>query len=157
MRRDRTCHIEAIQIHIVYNNYRDYAPNGLLYVPKKDTERIKRETLRRFEMDISQPYKEVRPLVIRNNSGDTAKSWFRNFLDRRLSIHVRELSYVINTSEGASVGYNNDSTTGGEIWYADIERVFLLHDVADQRRTEEATNIHGLFGAIIVEALGIEW
>ena len=77
MRRDRTCHIEAIQIHIVYNNYRDYAPNGLLYVPKKDTERIKRETLRRFEMDISQPYKEVRPLVIRNNSGDTAKSWFR--------------------------------------------------------------------------------
>lgn len=73
---------------------------------------------------------------------------------------MQELSYVINTSEGASVGYNNDSTTGGEIWYtwyADTERAFLFHDMADQRSTEDATNIHGLFGAIIVEALGIEW
>lgn len=33
--------IEAIEIPIVYNQYGDYDPNGLLYVLKKDAERIR--------------------------------------------------------------------------------------------------------------------
>lgn len=151
----RTFHIEAIQIPIVYNKYGDYDPDGLLYVLEEDAERIKREALRRFEMDIPQPYKEVQPLVIRVNRGDTVKVRFRNPLDRRLSIHVQGLSYDVNTADGSSVGYNNDSTTSGEIWYtwyADTEGVFLFNDMADPRSTEDATNIHGLFGAVIVEA-----
>lgn len=53
----RTFYIEAIQIPIVYNKYGDYDPNGLLYVLEEDAERIKREALRRFEMEIPQPYK----------------------------------------------------------------------------------------------------
>lgn len=129
-------------------------PDGLLYVLEEDAERIKREALQRFEMDIPQPYKEVRPLVIRANLGDTVKVRFRNSLDRRLSIHVQGLSYDVNTSDGASVGYNDDSTTSGEIWYtwyADTEGVFLFHDMADPRSTENATNIHGLFGASVAD------
>lgn len=54
-------------------------------------------------MDIPQPYKEVQPLVIRANLGDTVKVRFQNSLDRRLSIHVQGLSYDVNTSDGASV------------------------------------------------------
>ena len=113
----RTFHIEAIQIPIVYNKYGDYDPDGLLYVLEEDAERIKREALHRFELEIPQPYKEVRPLVIRVNLGDTVKVRFRNSLSRRLSIHVQGLSYDVGTSDGSSVGYNADSTTNGEIWY----------------------------------------
>lgn len=156
----RTFHIEAIQIPIVYNRYGDYDPDGLLYVLEEDAERIKREAIQRFEMDVPQPYKEVRPLVIRVNLGDTVKVRFRNCLGRRLSIHVQGLSYDVNTSDGSSVGYNDDSTTSGEIWYtwyADAEGVYLFNDMADSRSTEDATNIHGLFGAIIVEAPEAKW
>lgn len=156
----RTFHIEAIQIPIVYNKYGDYDPDGLLYVLEEDAERIKREALQRFKMDIPQPYEEVRPLVIRVNLGDTVKVRFRNFLNRRLSMHVQGLSYDVNTSDGSSVGYNNDSTTCGEIWYtwyADTEGVYLFNDMADPRSTEDATNIHGLFGAIIVEPPEAKW
>lgn len=156
----RTFHIEAIQIPIVYNKYGDYDPNGLLYVLEEDAERIKKEAVQRFEMEIPQPYKEVQPLVIRVNLGDTVKVRFRNSLNRRLSIHVQGISYDVNTSDGSSVGYNDDSTTSGEIWYtwyADTEGVYLFHDMADPRSTEDATNIHGLFGAIIVEAPKAKW
>ncbi|WP_289292179.1 multicopper oxidase domain-containing protein [Sporofaciens musculi] len=127
---------------------------------EEGAKRIRREALRRVERDIPQPYKEVQPLVIRANLGDTVKLRFWNSLDRRLLIHVQGLSYGVNTSDGASVGYNNDSTTGGEFWYtryADTEGVFLFHDMADPRSTEDATNIHSLFGAIIVEAPEAEW
>ncbi len=156
----RTFYIEAIQIPIVYNKYGDYDPDGLLYVLEEDAERIKREALQRFGMEIPQPYKEVQPLVIRVNRGDTVKVRFRNSLNRRLSIHVQGLSYDVNTSDGSSVGYNDDSTTSGEIWYtwhADTEGVYLFNDMADPRSTEDATNIHGLFGAVIVEAPEAEW
>ena len=156
----KTFHIEAIQIPIVYNKYGDYDPNGLLYVLEEDAERIKKEALQRFEMEIPQPYEEVQPLVIRVNLGDTVKVRFRNSLNRRLSIHVQGLSYDVNTSDGCSVGYNDDSTTSGEIWYtwyADTEGVYLFNDMADPRSTEDATNIHGLFGAIIVEAPEAKW
>lgn len=156
----RNFHIKAIQLPIVYNRYGDYDPDGLLYVLAEDAERIKREALKRFEMDIPQPYQEVQPLVIRANLGDTVKVHFQNSLNRRLSIHVQGLSYDVNTSDGSNVGYNCDSTTSGEIcytWYADTEGVFLFNDMADPRSAEEAINIHGLFGAIIVEAPEAKW
>lgn len=117
MENVRTFHIQAIQIPIVYNRYGDYDPDGLIYVLEEDAERIQREALKSFEMDIPQPYKEVRPLVIRVNLGDTVKVRFRNPLNRRLSIHVQGLSYDVNSSDGSSVGYNDDSTTNGESWY----------------------------------------
>ena len=33
----------------------------------------------------------------------------------------------------------------------------MFHDMADARSSEDATNIHGLFGAIIVEEPGAKW
>lgn len=53
----RTFDIEAISIPIVYNKYGDHDPNGMLYVLKKDSERIRRKAWECFEMQLPQPYK----------------------------------------------------------------------------------------------------
>ena len=152
--------IEAIQIPIVYNKYGDHDPDGLLYVLAKDAERIRDGALRNFHQEIPQPYEEVKPLVLRVNLGDEIKIRFHHSLNRPLSIHVQGMEYDVNTSDGASVGYNLDSTTFKEItytWYAAREGVYLFHDLADARSSEEGTNIHGLFGAVIVEAPEAKW
>lgn len=152
--------IEAIEIPIVYNKYGDHDPDGLLYVLKKDAERIREEARRNFAFDPPQPYKEVQPLVIRANVGDKICITFTHSLKRPLSIHVQGLRYDVQTSDGASVGFNRDSTTTDKIqyiWYADREGVYSFQDMGDTRSSEEGTNIHGLFGAIIVEAAESTW
>lgn len=156
----REFRITAIQIPIVYNKYGDHDPDGLLYVLEEDAERIQEEALDRFYQIPPEPYEEVQPLVIRVNLGDEVRIRFRHNLNRRLSIHVQGMAYDVQSSDGASVGFNQDSTTDGEIsytWYAKEEGVFLFHDMADTRSSEEATNIHGLFGAIIVESPEAKW
>ena len=58
------------------------------------------------------------------------------------------------------MGFNPDTTTKGFIrytWYAEREGVFLFSDLADPRGGEEGTNLHGFFGAIIVEAAESTW
>lgn len=152
--------IEAIEIPIVYNQYGDYDPNGLLYVLKKDAERIRQGALRNFSLDIPMPYEEVKPLVIRANVGDKIEICFSHYLNRALSMHVQGLPYDVQTSDGADVGYNRNTTTKNNIvytWYADREGVYLFHDMADTRSSEEGTNVHGLFGAVIVEAAESVW
>ena len=152
--------IEAIEIPIVYNKYGDHDPNGLLYVLKKDADRIRKGAIQNFEQEIPQPYSEVQPLVIRANVGDKIVIHFSHSLNRDLSIHVQGLAYEVQTSDGASVGCNKDSTTKHRItytWYATEEGVYLFHDMADPRSSEDATNVHGLFGAIIVEEAESKW
>ena len=156
----RVYDIEAISLPIVYNRFGDHDPNGMLYVLGQDSERIQREARKRFALPVPQPYEEVRPLVIRANVGDTVQINFENKLERRASIHVQGLSYNVLTSDGADVGFNPDSTTSHRIcytWKADQEGVFLFSDMADTRSGEDGTNVHGLFGAIIVEAAGSSW
>ncbi len=159
---DKTRHyeLEAIEIPIVYNKYGDYDPNGLLYVLKKDAKRIREGALRNFSMEVPQPCEEVKPLVIRANAGEKVIISFSHSLKRSLSIHVMGMDYDVQTSDGASVGFNRDTTTKRRItytWYAAREGVYLFHDMGDTRSSEEGTNIHGLFGAIIVEAPESEW
>lgn len=156
----RRYEIEAIEIPIVYNKYGDHDPDGLLYVLKKDAERIRNGAVENFNLEIPQPYKEVVPLVLRANAGDKVIISFSHSLNRALSIHVQGLEYDVQTSDGASVGFNRDSTAGRQItytWYAVQEGVYLFHDMADARGSEDGTNIHGLFGAIIVEAPASRW
>lgn len=71
--KTRYYEIEAIQIPIVYNQYGDHDPDGLLYVLKKDAERIRMKALENFNQEIPQPYEEVQPLVIRANLGETVE------------------------------------------------------------------------------------
>lgn len=156
----RTFEIEAIQIPIVYNKYGDHDPDGLLYVLAEDAERIKEGALQNFNQAVPQPFDEVKPLVLRVNQGDEVRIRFRHSLNRPLSIHVQGMEYDVNTSDGASVGFNADSTTCKEItysWTAVREGVYLFHDLADASSSEKGTNIHGLFGAVIVEAPGAKW
>lgn len=73
---------------------------------------------------------------------------------------MQGLKYDVQTSDGAWVGFNRDSTTENEIiytWYADKEGVYSFQDMGDTRSSEEGTNIHGLFGAIIVEEAESVW
>lgn len=152
--------IEAISLPIVYNKFGDHDPNGLMYVLRQDSERIRREAEERFKMFPPQPYDEVQPLVIRANVGEKVQINFYNRLNRRSSIHVQGLNYHVLTSDGANVGYNPDTTTSEfirYIWQADKEGVFLFSDMADTRSGEQGTNVHGLFGAIVVEAAGSSW
>lgn len=156
----RRYEIEAIQIPIVYNKYGDHDPYGLLYVLKKDADRIRQEALRNFSKEIPQPYEEVKPLVIRANKGEKVVITFSHSLNRALSMHVLGMDYDVQTSDGTSAGFNKDTTTRSEIvytWYAAREGVYLFHDMGDTRSSEEGTNIHGLFGAIIVEAPQSRW
>ena len=156
----RNFDIEAISLPIVYNKYGDHDPNGLLYVLQESSQRIQRKALENFNKPIPQPYEEVQPLVIRANVGDEIHINFHNKLGRRASIHVQGLQYDVKTSDGANVGFNPDTTTDRNIcytWYADREGVFLFSDLADPRSGEQGTNVHGLFGAIIIEAAGSEW
>jgi len=152
--------IEAISLPIVYNKFGDHDPNGLMYVLKQDSERIQRKARELFDLPIPQPYEGVQPLAIRTNVGDTVQINFENKLNRRASIHVHGLSYDVLTSDGANVGLNPDTTTDSfiqYIWHADREGVYLFADLADPRSNEQGSNIHGLFGAIIVEAAGSSW
>ena len=152
--------IEAIEIPIVYNRYGDYDPDGLLYVLKEDAEDIEKGAIENFIKPVPQPYEKVKPLVIRANVGEKVVISFSHSLQRSLSIHVQGLEYDVQTSDGANVGYNKNSTTKQQItytWHATEEGVFLFHDMGDTRSSEDGTNVHGLFGAIIVEAANSKW
>lgn len=156
----RTYDIEAISLPIVYNKFGDHDPNGLMYVLKQDSQRVQQKARELFALPTPQPYEEVQPLVIRANVGDTVQINFENKLNHRASIHVQGLSYHVLTSDGANVGYNPDTTTDRSIryiWQAEKEGVYLFSDMADTRSNEQGTNVHGLFGAIIVEAAGSSW
>lgn len=158
--KTRFYEIEAIEIPIVYNKYGDHDANGLLYVLKKDAERIREGALRNFSQEIPQPYAEVKPLVIRANKGDDIIISFSHSLNRPLSIHVHGMEYDVQTSDGANVGFNKDSTTCRRItytWYARREGVYMFHDMGDMQSGENGTNVHGLFGALIVEAPESRW
>lgn len=156
----RVFDIEAISIPIVYNKYGDYDPDGMMYVLKKNSKRIQNEAKERLLQNPPQPYKEVQPLVIRANAGDEIQINFYNRLNRRASIHVQGLRYNVLTSDGAEVGYNPDTATSDFIsykWYAEREGVYLFSDMGDTRSGEDGTNVHGLFGAVIVEKPQSRW
>ncbi|MGN0485488.1 MAG: multicopper oxidase domain-containing protein [Lachnospiraceae bacterium] len=152
--------VEAIEIPIVYNRYGDHDPNGLMYVLAEDAERVRKNAWKQFRQKIPQPYEEVQPLVLRVHAGETVRIHFSHSLKRNLSMHVQGLEYDVLKSDGAAVGFNPDTTTSKKaeyVWYAKEEGVYLFSDLGDPRSSEDATNVHGLFGAVIVEAPEAVW
>lgn len=78
--------------------------------------------------------------VLKKDAARIRKEAFSHSLNRALSIHVQGLRYEVQTSDGASVGYNRDSTTKNQIlytWYADKEGVYSFQDMGDTRSSEE--------------------
>ena len=148
--------IVAISLRIVYNTFGDHDPNGLMYVLKENMDDVRKAVAE----NPFTPVELVQPLVIRANLGDLIIVDFENTLDRRASIHIQDIEYDVLTSDGASIGYNPDTTTSRKkryFWFADKEGVFLFHDMADTSSAETSTNVHGLFGALIVEPVGATW
>ncbi|MFZ5988381.1 MAG: multicopper oxidase domain-containing protein [Bacillota bacterium] len=152
----RHFNIEAISIRIVYNKSGDHDPNGLMYVLKENKNAVKQAVV----TNPFNPVDLVQPLVIRANLGDFIIVDFENTLDRRASIHIQDIEYDVLTSDGASIGFNPDTTAQEKIrycWFADKEGIFMFHDMADPGSGEKSTNVHGLFGALIVEPVGATW
>lgn len=79
----------------------------------------------------------------------------------RVSLHPALLSYDVTRSDGATVGYNFDTTVGPGgtrlyMWYVDPSlsgATALLADFADRRGHRH----HGLWGGLLIEPKGSTW
>ncbi|WP_026485682.1 multicopper oxidase domain-containing protein [Caldanaerobius polysaccharolyticus] len=150
--------VAAIQIPIVFNKFGDFDQNGLMYVLAENEQLVRRLV----EENPGKPVDLVQPLVIRVNQGDTVEIHFTNKLDFPASINVKGLSYSVLDSDGAFVGDNpNTVAAPGETkvyrWEANIQGAFLFNDLGNPLSSERGSNVHGLFGAIVVEPPGSTW
>ncbi|WP_104103245.1 multicopper oxidase domain-containing protein [Arthrobacter sp. 08Y14] len=122
-----------------------------------------------------KPIPLVRPLVLRACAGETLQVRLKNEIKgRRVGLHLQgeglggvdsdgAYDSGVRFGDGAHVGGNPDSTVPfGEdprtyYWRADHEGVWPINDLGDVRGTEQGTNVHGLFGALVVEPPGYTW
>lgn len=148
--------ITAIKLRIVYNKFRDHDPDGMMYVLTENKEKV----LKMARENPTAPSDLIEPLVIRANAGDVLVVDFYNELSSPASIHIAGVDTNVQKSDGAVVGFNKNTTTKKHIryvWHAKNEGTYLFHDLSDARSTEQAKNIHGLFGVLVVEKPGSTW
>ncbi|MDA8235636.1 MAG: multicopper oxidase domain-containing protein [Clostridia bacterium] len=108
------------------------------------------------------PIALVEPLVIRANAGEVIQITFTNKLSFPAGIHCQGVEYNPNTSDGAFIGNNlytlaNPGETANYIWKPVQEGIFGFSDLGNPLAFECGSNIHGLFGALVVEAEGSTW
>jgi len=148
--------VTAISVPIAYNKYGDHDPNGMMYVLSEDKDKI----IKYAKKNSTVPNDMMQPLVIRANAGDVVVIDFYNELPTPASIHIAGAEYNVMNSDGAAAGFNKNTTTKDHIryiWYAKEEGTYLFHDMSDTRSTQDAKNIHGLFGVLAVERPGSFW
>ena len=125
-----------------------------------------------------KPMDLIRPLVLRARAGDTVEVTLHNRLSNRdVGLHVQGSGQAGGPGPGGPIGPVIDGVQGGDgshiganpaslagpggtwhyRWRADQEGVWPINDLADVRGTEAGTNIHGLFGALIVEPPRTWW
>lgn len=160
----RRYNVAAIARPIIYNNFGDHDPHGMLFVLEED------------ESAVLSGKKPAEPLVIRANACQCVEIRLTNKLphfipetefpevpvqapwpaSNRVSLHVQRLLYDARGSDGATVGFNLDQTVGpGESivyrWFADKELganiLFSFGDVRNHRH-------RGMFGGLIIEHPG---
>ncbi len=146
----RRYEVAAIQTKLVYNRYRDHDPDGLIFVPLEDVDRV-----------LSGKY-TPKPLILRANVGDWLEVTLHNLLDpnrlvpyfdyptvplemehkpsNRVSLNPQFLKYDPVSDSGINVGYNpKEQTVGiGEskryFWKADQEYgTCILQSFGDMR------------------------
>ena len=154
----RKFEVSAIELPIVYNRYGDVDPNGLMYVLEENEKLVKELVCKCTDTYINL----VQPLVIRANLGDIVEIKFTNKLCFPASMSVAGLSYDIMKSDGSEVGNNENSVADPNQtltyrWKADVEGCFKFMDLGNTLSSEIGSNVHGLFGAIVVEAPGSYW
>ena len=158
--------VTAFRTEIPYNDYGDHDPHGIVFALDRYVEEIKSGT------------RDPEPLTLRANAGERIRLTLTNGLEgtldndhphpkmqipqqwersNRISLHPLELQYDVNGSNGATIGFNYDTTVGrGDDeddtityeWYADgaVDTICLL-DMADLRSNRH----HGAFGQLFVE------
>ncbi len=163
----RRYHVVALQVPIVFNADGDHDHNGLVFALEQN--RAELEDLRQEMADdpdsvwYRTPHPLVRPLVLRARAGETVEIHFDNHVSGRwVGIHLVADGYDVHDSDGADVGRNPSSLTapGGNrtyTWRAVHEGVFPFHDAGDLSGGEDGTNVHGLFGALVVEPARATW
>lgn len=157
----RKFHIVAIQIRMVINNFGDHDSDGMIYVLKENEELVRQQVV----SNPFTPVELVQPLTIRANVGDDIEILFENKLPFNTSMHIQRAEYDVQTSDGAFVGCNADSTAppclpGGKLiykWRVIREGIHIFTDLGNPLSSELGSNVHGLFGALIVETTGSCW
>lgn len=110
-----------------------------------------------------QPHPLVRPLVLRARKCDRLQVELHNEVSgRHVGLHLIGDGYDVETDDGSHVGKNDSSLTppdGRRIytWICNHEGVFPFHDGGNYSGGEDGTNVHGLFGALVVEPFGSIW
>ncbi|MFC5063531.1 multicopper oxidase domain-containing protein [Actinomycetospora atypica] len=115
-----------------------------------------------------RPVPVVRPLVLRAHQGDELEVTLHNELrGRRVGLHVQGDGIAVEDDDGAQVGKNLPTLAEPEPrkpeddltlkWTCSRQGVWVINDLGDVRGSEQGTNIHGLFGALIVEPGGAHW
>ncbi|WP_394740698.1 multicopper oxidase domain-containing protein [Natronococcus roseus] len=169
----RSYDVTAFRTRIDFNEYGDHDPCGIVYALDDHVDAIEsgdRPTepllLRAneddcIELTLTNGLSEDRNIHddhprMRTPVGDLPPEWEPS---NRISLHPKQVSYDVNGSDGATVGFNYDQTIGpGESityrWFADEEvGTTTLWDMADMRSNRH----HGAFGQLIVEPEGAEW
>ncbi|WP_414581122.1 multicopper oxidase domain-containing protein [Scytonema sp. PCC 10023] len=110
-----------------------------------------------------QPHPLVRPLVLRARKCDRLQVDLHNEVSgRHVGLHLVGDGYDVKMDDGSHVGENDSSLTppdGRRIytWICNHEGVFPFHDGGNYSGGEDGTNVHGLFGALVVEPTGSIW
>lgn len=110
-----------------------------------------------------QPHPLVRPLVLRARKGEHLQVELRNEIPgRHVGLHLVGDGYDVITDDGSEVGANPSSLTAPDgirvySWTCCHEGVFPFHDAGNYSGGEDGTNVHGLFGALVVEPEGSVW
>src|SRR3954447_10454284 len=164
--------VVALEVPVVFNRDGDHDHNGLIYALEQDkgaldllrTEFRNAESPSRYT-----PHPLVRPLVLRARVGETVTIKFENHVrGRRVGIHLVADGYDVQDSDGAHVGSNPSSLAGPPEgpagsnrrtyrWQCLHEGVYPFHDAGNLSGGEEGTNVHGLFGALVVEPVDSAW
>lgn len=164
----RDYHIVAMSIPISYNRYGDHDHNGLIFALERNYTELNKLN-QPGEFRANEPHPLVRPLVLRATVGETVRVKLTNRIEEhRVGLHLVGGGYDVRKHDGARVGGNPDSTvprdTGTNLghsktyyWRCDHEGVFVFHDGANFGGTEKDTNLHGLFGVLVVEPAGTVW
>lgn len=166
----RTYEIVALQVPIVFNKHGDHDHDGMIYVLKEHEAEIKdfrdkygnRRQFPNYEYR-SKPHPLVRPLVLRARKNETIHIRLRNEIqNRKVGIHLIADGYDVKTSDGSHVGQNKSSLVTYQkeknyTWKCEQEGVFPFHDMGDLSGSEQGSNAHGLFGALVVEPENATW
>lgn len=154
----RTYEVIGMPVRIVYNTFGDHDPDGRIYALRGNAQAI----VEQVAANPLTPVDLVQPLVIRACVGDTVEIEFENRLPFHASINVKGLTMDVRTSDGSFAGANPNTTVApGEkalyVLQATQQGVFHFSDLGNPLASELGSNLHGLFGAIVVEAPGSTW